>query len=82
MDIYKLARMVFDYGSKGAFIAAGAALMVFTVASTFDLMRQPPSDRLLAVLLNYFITGAVIGGLAGLLNGLWRWWRAERDTGR
>lgn len=80
MDIYKLARMVLDYGSRGAMIAAGGALAVFTLAATFDLMRQPPNERLLAVLLNYFITGALLGGLVGLVSGLWRWWRAGRDS--
>lgn len=71
-------RLIFDTAVRGALITAGGALAVFTLAATFDLMRQPPTERLLAVLFNYFLAGAVLGTLWGLLTLAWRWWQTRR----
>ena len=76
--MYKMGQTVLDYGTKGALLAAGGALVIFTLAVTFDFMRQPPTQRLLIVLGNYFITGALLGGLVGLLVSLWQWRNSDQ----
>lgn len=75
MNAFSSIRFVFDTAVRGALIAAGSALVVFTLAATFDLMRQPPAERLLAVLFNYFFAGALLGSAWGLLTLAWQWWR-------
>jgi hypothetical protein len=72
MKLYEVGRTVLDAAWRGGLLAAGGALVVFTLAPLLELMRRPPADRLLLVLGNYFIVGAVLGGLVGLALVLWR----------
>jgi len=80
MDKYFAAgRTILDFATKGGLLAAGGAMAVFTVATLLDWMRQPPADRLWVVLGNYFVTGALVGGLVGLAVVLWGWWQQRRQ---
>ena len=67
MDLYTMGTMLLNYATKGGMIAAGGAMLLISLASATGLLHRPPTDHLLVVLGNYFIIGALIGGLAGLV---------------
>jgi hypothetical protein len=51
-------------------IAAGGGMLIISLAVTAGYLPQPTSERLLNVLGNYFLIGAVIGALVGLIVAL------------
>lgn len=70
MDLYRLGVTLFNYAAKGGTLAAGGGMLIISLAVTFGFLPQPPTDHLLVVLGNYFIIGALLGGLVGLVVAL------------
>ena len=62
-----LGTTLFNYAAKGGMIAAGGGMLHISLASAAGLLHQPTSERLLIVLGNYFLIGALIGTLVGLV---------------
>lgn len=67
MNLYTLGTTLFNYATKGGMIAAGGGMLLISLASAVGLLHQPTSERLLIVLGNYFLIGALIGALVGLV---------------
>jgi hypothetical protein len=67
MNLYQAAERLLNYALKGGMIAAGGGMLLISLATTFGLLRQPPTERLLIVLGDYFLIGALIGAVIGLL---------------
>ncbi|MFN2141261.1 MAG: hypothetical protein ACK2U5_12315 [Candidatus Promineifilaceae bacterium] len=70
MDLYRLGASVINHAAKGGMIAAGGGMLIISLAVTAGYLPQPTSERLLNVLGNYFLIGAVIGALVGLIVAL------------
>jgi len=51
-------------------IAAGGGMLIISLAVTAGYLHPPTSERLLFVLGNYFLIGALVGGLVGLVIAL------------
>lgn len=67
MDLYTIGSTIFNYAAKGGMIAAGGGMLLISLASAVGLLHRPPSDHLMILLGNYFLIGAIIGGLVGLV---------------
>lgn len=67
IDLYTVGSTLFNYAAKGGVIAASGGMLFISLATAVGWFRQPPSERLLIVLGNYFLIGALIGGLVGLV---------------
>ena len=67
MDLYTIGTTLFNYAAKGGMIAAGGGMLLISLATAAGMLHQPPSDHLLIVLGNYFLIGALIGALVGLV---------------
>jgi hypothetical protein len=74
MDYFKAGRTIVEYAWKGGLIVAGGALAAFMLAIPFGWLRQPPTERLLSVLVNYFVVGALAGGLVAAAILARDWW--------
>lgn len=67
MDLYQSGTTLINYAAKGGMIAAGGGMLLISLASAVGLLHRPPTDHLLVVLGNYFLIGALIGALIGLV---------------
>jgi hypothetical protein len=67
MDLYSAGTRLLNYAVKGGMLAAGAGMLIISIAIALGRLPQPPTERMIVVLTNYFLFGAVIGGLAGLV---------------
>jgi len=70
MELVTLGTTIINYAAKGGMIAAGGGMLIISLAVTAGYLPQPTSERLLNVLGNYFLIGAVIGALVGLIVAL------------
>jgi hypothetical protein len=70
MELVTLGTTIINYAAKGGMIAAGGGMLIISLAVTAGYLPQPTSERLLNVLGNYFLIGAVIGSLVGLIVAL------------
>lgn len=67
MNLYQAGELLLSYVLKGGMIAAGGGMLLISLAAAFGLLHQPPADRLLILLGDYFLLGALLGGLVGLV---------------
>ena len=67
MDLYTIGSTIFNYAAKGGMIAAGGGMLLISLAAAVGILNRPPSDYLLILLGDYFLIGALIGGLVGLV---------------
>ncbi len=67
MNLITAGKILYDYALKGGLIAASGGMLIISLSTVAGQLRQPTSERLLIVLGNYFIIGAVIGGGVGLI---------------
>jgi hypothetical protein len=70
MELVTIGTTIANYAVKGGMIAAGGGMLIISLATTAGYLPQPTSERLLIVLGNYFLIGAVIGALVGLIIAL------------
>ena len=70
MELVTLGTTIVNYAANGGMIAAGGGMLIISLAVTAGYLPQPTSERLLNVLGNYFLIGAVIGSLVGLIVAL------------
>lgn len=71
MDLFALGTMIINYAARGGMIAAGGGMLLISLAAAAGYLPQPTSERLLIVLGNYFLVGALIGAVVGLVV-VWR----------
>ena len=67
MDLYTIGTTLVNYAVRGGMIAAAAGMFYITLTTAVGGLRQPTTERLLIVLGDYFLIGAAIGGLVGLV---------------
>jgi hypothetical protein len=67
MDLYTIGTTLVNYAARGGMIAAAAGMLYITISTAVGGLRQPTTERLLIVLGDYFLIGAAIGGLVGLV---------------
>jgi hypothetical protein len=70
MELVTIGTTIANYAVKGGMISAGGGMLVISLAATAGYLPQPTSERLLIVLGNYFLIGAAIGALVGLIIAL------------
>ena len=70
MELVTLGTTIINYAAKGGMIAAGGGMLIISLAVTAGYLHPPTSERLLFVLGNYFLIGALVGGLVGLVIAL------------
>ncbi|MFN2136528.1 MAG: hypothetical protein ACK2UK_11275 [Candidatus Promineifilaceae bacterium] len=67
MNLYQMGELLLNYAFKGGLITAGGGMLLISLAAALGILHQPPTDRLLILLGDYFLIGALIGGLVGLV---------------
>lgn len=67
MNLITLGTTILNYALRGGLAIAGGGMLLISLSAAFGLLRQPPADRLLILLGDYFLIGALLGGLVGLV---------------
>jgi len=65
-----VGQTVFRFAGYGAGITAGAGLMIIMITTRIGEDSPVNNVRLIEVVINYALTGALLGGIVGLVYGV------------
>jgi len=69
--LYDLGRTLIRFIGYGAGITAGAGMVIVTLTTRIGDNTPVNSGRIIEVLINYALLGAIIGAFIGLFYWLW-----------